>query len=50
MKFLNEEMVQMKFLRKLDAMTKESKLTKKDILEISGKINKAVAIRHGIKA
>ncbi|VVB99141.1 Uncharacterised protein [uncultured archaeon] len=48
-RFLEERVRKLKLLKKLDTMTKDSRLTEEDIMEIGAKINKGIAKRHGIK-
>jgi len=48
--FLEERVQKLKLLRRLDELTKNSRLTEKDIIEMGRQINKGIAKRHGIKA
>lgn len=44
--FLEERVKRLKALKKLDELTKNSKITDKEILELSRKINEGIAKRH----
>ncbi|MBI4045150.1 MAG: hypothetical protein HY392_05555 [Candidatus Diapherotrites archaeon] len=48
--FLEGRVKRLKTLRMLDELTKNSELTEEDVLEIGKKINRGIALRHGLKA
>ena len=47
--FLEERVKRLKALKKLDELTRNSKLGDEEILELSRKINAGIAKRHGLK-
>ncbi|MDO8427804.1 MAG: hypothetical protein Q7S92_01185 [Candidatus Diapherotrites archaeon] len=47
--FLEERIKRLRVLQKLDALTKNSSLTEKDVLELGRKINQGIARRHAFK-
>jgi len=46
--FLKERVKRLKALKKLDELTKNSKITGEEILELSRRINAGIAKRHGL--
>ena len=46
--FLQDRIKRLKVLHKLDELTRHSKLTEQDAIELGRKINKSIAQRHGL--
>ena len=47
--FLQERIKRLKALQKLDELTKDSKLTEEDVIELGRKIKAGIAKRHNIR-
>ncbi len=47
--FLEQRIERLKVLHKLDELTKHSRLTEEDAVEMGREINRAIAKRHGLK-
>lgn len=46
--FLEERIMRLKLLKKLDLLTKNSDLTEQDVIEFGRRINVGIAKKHGV--